>query len=208
MSSSECPLCFVLSPIGDAESDVRKRSDQVFKHIIEPVCKSASYKAVRADQISEPGIITTQIIQHITEDRMLLADLTGKNPNVFYELAVRHAVRKPYVQIIQRGERIPFDVSAIRTIEVDHHDLDSVDAAKTEILRQMQSSDRPDAVVDSPISLAMHLEVLRLSGNPAERQLGDVLGAIAELGASLAGISKRLSEPMSILPPGYCLGSA
>ena len=47
--------CFVLSPIGEAGSDIRKRSDQVLKHVIEPACKLAGYKALRADQISEPG---------------------------------------------------------------------------------------------------------------------------------------------------------
>jgi hypothetical protein len=140
MSAEQNDICFVIAPIGDDESEIRKRSDQILKHVIGPACDAAGYKAIRADQISEPGIITTQIIQHIIEDAMVVADLTGRNPNVFYELAIRHSLRKPYVQIIQRGERIPFDVSAIRTIEVDHHDLDSVEMARADILKQMEST--------------------------------------------------------------------
>ena len=41
-------------------------------------------------------MITSQVLQHVTEDALVVADLTGRNPNVFYELALRHAIRKPF----------------------------------------------------------------------------------------------------------------
>jgi len=69
---------------------------------------------MRADELAEPGIITSQVIQHIVDDQLVIADLTERNPNVFYELALRHALRKPVVQIIHRGEAIPFDVAGMR----------------------------------------------------------------------------------------------
>jgi hypothetical protein len=105
---------------------------------------------------------------------------------------LRHALRKPYVQLIQRGERIPFDVAAIRTIEVDHRDLDSVESAKLEIINQVKSMEGKDADVDSPISVAIDLEVLRKSGNPEQRQLADVLAAVGELKSGLANFSQEL----------------
>ncbi len=176
MSSEQNRICFVVAPIGDPESETRRRSDQILKHVIAPVCESAGYKPVRADQISEPGIITTQVIQHIIDDAMVIADLSGRNPNVFYELAIRHVLRKPYVQIIQIGERIPFDVSAIRTIEVDHHDLDSVELARAEILKQIQSAEARGGAVDSPISVAVDLErpsrERQAGGPPARGPIG------------------------------------
>ena len=89
--------------------------------------------------------------------RCWLTDLTGNNANVFYELAIRHAIRKPYVQIIQKGERIPFDVAGIRTIELDHTNLDSVVAAKDEIKRQMEFTATNVAKIESPISVALDL---------------------------------------------------
>lgn len=203
MSSEQNRICFVVAPIGDPESETRRRSDQILKHVIAPVCESAGYKPVRADQISEPGIITTQVIQHIIDDAMVIADLSGRNPNVFYELAIRHVLRKPYVQIIQIGERIPFDVSAIRTIEVDHHDLDSVELARAEILKQIQSAEARGGAVDSPISVAVDLNVLRGSGKQEDRQLGDLLAAVAELGSGIASVAKRLSEPANLFPSVY-----
>jgi hypothetical protein len=68
-----------------------------------------------------------------------VADLTERNPNVFYELAIRHAIRKPLIQIIKSDEQIPFDVAGTRTIPVDHRDLDSVEFAKAEIVRQIDA---------------------------------------------------------------------
>jgi len=199
---NEDRICFVITPIGESGSDIRKRSDQVLKHVIRPAAKSCGFRAIRADEISEPGIITTQVLQHIVDDPMIVADLTGQNPNVFYELAVRHALRRPYVQIIQRGERIPFDVAGVRTIEVDHRDLDSVEAAKQEIQKQMDAS-AGNGEVESPISVAADLDRLRKSENPEERQLADVLAAISDLRLGLASVQKSIAEPTQLLPPGY-----
>src|SRR5262245_29205679 len=88
----ETKTCFVIAPIGEQDSVVRKRSDQIFKYLIGPAAQECGYTALRADQIAEPGIITTQVIQHIVDDPLVVADLTGRNPNVFYELAIRHAL--------------------------------------------------------------------------------------------------------------------
>ena len=59
--------CFVISPIGDPDSDTRKRADQVLKHVIRPAVSTCGYKAVRADEIDKPGIITSQVIQHVVQ---------------------------------------------------------------------------------------------------------------------------------------------
>jgi hypothetical protein len=86
--------CFVIAPIGEDGSETRKRSDQILDHIIKPAVTECGYTAVRADKIEKPGVITSQVIQHVVEDDLIVADLTERNPNVFYELAVRHATRR------------------------------------------------------------------------------------------------------------------
>ncbi len=106
-------ICFVIAPIGETGSEIRMRSDQVLNHIIRPAAKEFGYEVMRADQLSEPGVITSQVVKHILDDAIVVADLTSRNPNVFYELAIRHAIRKPYVQVIQRGEEKPFDVAGV-----------------------------------------------------------------------------------------------
>ena len=62
MADNSEKTCFVIAPIGEPESNIRKRSDQVLKYIIRPAVESCGYKVVRADEIPEPGIITNQII--------------------------------------------------------------------------------------------------------------------------------------------------
>ncbi len=196
-------VCFVIAPIGEAESETRKRSDQILKHVICPAAIECNYNAIRADQISEPGMITSQVIQHIVDDPLVIADLTERNPNVFYELAIRHVIRKPLVQIIMKGEQIPFDVSGSRTIHVDHRDLDSVEEAKTEIVAQIQSLESDSSKLETPISVSLDLQLLKQSENPEQRSLADVLSVISELRTTVGGLEKRLESPESLVPLQY-----
>jgi len=62
--------------------------DQMLNHIITPAVNEYGYEAIREDKISEPAIITSQVIQHIIEDSLVIADLTRRNPIVFYELVI------------------------------------------------------------------------------------------------------------------------
>jgi hypothetical protein len=195
--------CFVIAPIGDADSDVRKRSDQVLKHVISPAASACGYAAVRADQISEPGLITSQVIQHVVDEPLVIADLTGSNPNVFYELAIRHALRKPLVQIIRSGDVIPFDVAPMRTVQVDIHDLDSVESAKNEIINQIKAVENDPTSVDTPISVSLDLQILRQSENPEARTLADLIAAVSEVRAGLQSIEQRLQSPEAIVPRDY-----
>ncbi len=186
----ERKICFVISPIGDEGSDTRERSDQVLKHIITAPVKQLGYTVIRADKISEPGIITTQIIEHIVDAELVIADLTDKNPNVFYELAIRHAIRKPLVQMIKKGEVIPFDVAATRIIQFDLHNLDSVASAKDEISSQVKSLEAGNSEVHNPISVSLDLKVLKESGNIEERSLADIVVAISDLRLAVTSMDK------------------
>ena len=112
---------------------------------------------------------------------LVVADLTGHNANVLYELAIRHIIRKPVVQIIQSGEKLPFDIAAQRTIQIDHKDLDSVAAAKQEISNQITAVEKDPTQVDSPISVAIDLGVLRSSQKPFESTLVEIVSLLQEI---------------------------
>jgi len=194
-------ICFVISPIGDEESVTRKRSDMVLKHIIRASVEELGYEVIRADTIGEPGIITSQIIQHIVDAQLVVADLTEKNPNVFYELALRHAIRKPLVQLIEKGEIIPFDVAATRIIQFDIKDLDSVHTAKAEILSQVKSLEAGKNESHNPVSVSLDLKMLKESSNAEERSLADIVEAISDLRLSIASVDKRLNTPEVLQTP-------
>jgi hypothetical protein len=80
--------CFYITPIGDEGSEARKHSDLFLGSLVEPALSTLALKVVRADNIAEPGIITRQVIEHLLRSRLVIADLSFHNPNVFYELAL------------------------------------------------------------------------------------------------------------------------
>jgi hypothetical protein len=108
----------VIAPIGAHGSFARTRSDYVLDRIIAPALAQCGYKAERADNIEGLSMISDEVMRRLAEDPLVVADLTSYNPNVFYELAIRHANHKPVVQIIERGSTLPFDIKDMRTIEV------------------------------------------------------------------------------------------
>jgi len=152
---------------------------------------SAGLLLFGADEIAHPGLITSQVLEHVVNDALVIADLTERNPNVFYELAVRHAIRKPVVQLIAKGEPIPFDLAVMRTITVDHHDLDSVHQAKREIVSQILAACAPDAIFETPITTALHLGDLRNSIDPEDRSRADLMAAMEILTYTLSEVSQQ-----------------
>lgn len=149
--------CFYIAPIGEEGSDARKHSDLFLGSFVEPAVEEFGLKVVRADAIDKPGIITRQIIDYVMRSRVVIADLSYHNPNVFYELALRHAVKLPIVQIARAADRVPFDINQMRTILIDTTDiytlLPKVESYRAEIASQIRRALEKDYVVDTPISI-------------------------------------------------------
>lgn len=113
------PSCFVISPIGEPGSEIRHRQDGFLREVIKPISEANGYQVERADDDKSPGIVTDRIVNKIIDADLVIADLHGHNPNVMYELAVRHATGKPLIQMAPSGERLPFDISGQNTIFYD-----------------------------------------------------------------------------------------
>ena len=116
MNEREAGECFVISPIGDEGSSARGRSDVVLSMLVAPAASRLSLDVIRADRIAEPGSITDQVIRHLIDAELVVADLTDQNPNVFYELAVRQSFGKPVVLVAERGQELPFDLRTERVV--------------------------------------------------------------------------------------------
>lgn len=184
--------CFVICPIGTEGSAVRKRSDDVLKHIIAPAVTECGYeKLVRGDEIEESGNITSQIIRRVINDDLVVADLSRHNANVFYELAIRHAARKPIVLIMERlanYKKVPFDVAQDRVIYfsmASENLLDSVASCRQHIVKQINSIEKAPDKIDSPVSSAMAAKLLLESGDSQEQVSGQVLDMIMEIRSML-----------------------
>lgn len=107
--------CFVVCPIGSDDSDTRKRSDKLLKFIIQPLCSKLDFEVIRVDNVNETDTINDTIFEYLRTADLVIADLTDHNPNAFYEIGYRNALQKPYVQLIEEGQSLPFDVANIRT---------------------------------------------------------------------------------------------
>lgn len=170
-----------MSPIGPEGSDTRERADQLLEHVIRDTMQDLGYETIRADELDEPGQISLQVIQHTVDADLVIADLTGENPNVFYELAIRHATQQPFLQIIEKGHDIPFDIYDQRTIKIDIQDLDSVNKAKDEIVNQIENIESGDYEVDSPVSTAINLQFWEESGDPQQQELAEITEVMTDM---------------------------
>lgn len=166
-------LCFYITPIGDETSEVRKHADMLLKHLVEPAFAEFKIKVIRADKIEKSGLISQQIFEHIVSTRFCVADLSFGNPNAFYELGVRHMTKLPTIQLIRKGDKIPFDVSQGRTITVDMSDiytiLDKMESARRELTEHIRNYLEPGENLkadDNPVSIYLPTLQIKLPRPP------------------------------------------
>ena len=104
--------CFVMMPFGEW-------FDRYYQEIYVPAIKDAGFEPIRADELFTTGSVVEQIWEQIEKAKLLLADLSGKNANVFYELGLAHAARKPVVFTSSNTDDVPFDLRHLRVIIYD-----------------------------------------------------------------------------------------
>jgi len=193
--------CFVICPIGDEGSPERKWSDDVLDCIITPVVEKMGYqKPIRADQINESGIITRQIVDLLIDSDLVIADLSFRNPNVCYELAVRHVAKKPFIHMIKNGHKIPFDTASNRAITVDI-DIRSANKAMEELERHISSIDSGNIETDNPIGTALTLRDLRSSGDPSQMISADLMESVQNIAAEVKALRNVRSYPIAYQDP-------
>ncbi|MEJ6402771.1 hypothetical protein [Yoonia sp. 2307UL14-13] len=171
---------FFVTPIGDQGSDERRRADAVLAHVLRPILAD-TFEITRADEIDLPGNINNDIINRLFSSDLVIADLTGLNPNVMYEVGVRHSFNLPIIQIMQDGARLPFDVVTERTIYFDLTDLSSVEEGKKKIKKYAEAAISKEKRYFGPVHAALNTAALFRSD-------GDVANAIEVLSDKIDAI--------------------
>ncbi|MCM1245716.1 MAG: hypothetical protein NC293_08760 [Roseburia sp.] len=143
--------CFIITPIGNDGSETFRKAKGVIESVIKPILLDYEFDDIKpAYEINVSGMINTQIINRIVEDDLVIANLTGNNPNVMYELCLRHVAAKPIIHICEKGTVLPFDIKDSRTIFYTD-DMLGVEELKKQMKLFMDEISYDSDCMDNPI---------------------------------------------------------
>lgn len=178
--------CFVIGPIGAENSEIRRHADWLLEGIITPVVTEFGFRIVRADKIATPGMIDSQVINHVIDAELVVADLSNWNPNVFYELGLRHMAEGAVIHMIDRAnEEIPFDVKPYRTILFGWASFNEFEQSKEDLRAQVREVLDETHAVDNPVIRARGQIKLRETASPKEQE---ILSMIEDLRSQVRGL--------------------
>lgn len=176
--------CFVISPIGDLGSDTRRQADQALKHLIKKAL-DADFEVSRGDADDNPGAITPRIISSIQAADLIVADMSGLNANVFYELAIAHGFNVPTVHIQRSADKVPFDVKDMRVVRYDLNDPDELETAQELLKKYATYAIANPSKLETPLTSAGRFHAVEASTDPVTESNKQVLEAIDELAGSV-----------------------
>lgn len=107
--NTERPKAFVVMQFSEPYNEL-------YQEVIHRICEEFKIDAKRADEVYGPGVIIADIIRQIVESKLIIAEITPANPNVYYEIGYAHALGKPTILIAEKDMRLPFDVSPFRVL--------------------------------------------------------------------------------------------
>lgn len=153
MKREKKKVCFIITPIGPTDSITRRKVNGLIDEVIEPVLSDLGYAVVVSHRITDSGTMTAAIIRNVYHADLAIANLTGNNPNVMYEVALRHACAKPIIHITEDVSSLPFDINDQRTIEYmdDMHGAHELKEKLYEMVKNISN----DGPVSNPITDAL-----------------------------------------------------
>lgn len=192
---------FFITPLGSDDSTVRRNTNGVINAVIRPVLKKHDISLIPPHEIDDPGNITKQIIAQILTADLVIADLTGLNANVMYELAIRHARRLPVIVICQHGTKLPFDIAAERTFFY-YNDM----AGTVQLTEQLDKTipialrdEKPDNPIYNGLETSIIQKITEESDDPVRSYIVEKLSMVDELSSLVKGfMSERRNNQ---LPP-------
>lgn len=117
------PVCFIISPIGESGSEIRRNADDLRDLIIIPALEPYGFTVIRGDHRSEAGQIDIDVIRAVQESELCVIDISIHNANVFYEFGRRDETGKPLILLKSKdSDEMPVDIATRRYVE---YDLDS-----------------------------------------------------------------------------------
>jgi hypothetical protein len=172
---------------------------------VKPVSDEFGLKVARGDRVPTPGQITVQIVRSLVESTLIFADLTGRNPNVYYELGVVHSFGKPVVILVDKAASLSFDTQNERVVTIGDEGEISVthaDEAKKELRSVLEVVLEDDYRAENLITSVASLRSLEdlAPRNP----LASEVAALRDLGERThQAIQDLLAKPSPTNSPDY-----
>lgn len=194
--------CFVIMPISDPPEYQAGHFQRVYKHLIAPACSKSGFVPVRADDIARTNYIVLDILRRIIDSDLVVCDLSGRNPNVLYELGIRQAFNKPVALIKDEATERVFDIQGFRYTE--YSVSLRIDAVETEVekLAKAFADTATDAAgeVNSLVQL-LGIEAATLpQRTPLSNESSLVLKAVEDVRARLVRLEDKVTERTSKAP--------
>jgi hypothetical protein len=193
-SLGEKPVCFVLMPIADTAGYEAGHFGRVYEHLLKPAILAAGYIPVRADDAVKTDYIVVGIIQKIVESAMVVCDFSARNPNVMYELGIRHAFNKPVVLVKDRRTEKIFDIQGLRYAEYD--ESLRIDAVNKDIVKISSAISETAKSSDKDLNSIVQLAGIKTAEVPAGQTISPdtklLLSAIGSLDRRLQTVEERI----------------
>jgi len=173
--------CFVICPIGAADSPERKWSDDIFDNLIVPACDKFGCKPTRSIDNDRPGDITNRILEELSSADFVIADLTTHNPNVFFELALAYDWNKPVVLLEGDGKKAPFDIASMNVISIRVASFKGTSEAMKALERHLKAILEGQKVSDNPVARFQQHRQAMASGTPTDKKIENLAAEIASL---------------------------
>jgi tetratricopeptide (TPR) repeat protein len=178
------PNAFVAMPIKEAGSQDFLHFKALYDDVIRPALAAAGYQSIRADEVQKTGAVTSDIVRRLAEVDLVLADLSDLNPNVFYELGIRHALRGSGTIMMldqARTHGLPFDVMPYRAI-LYTSDLPGIAKLRAELQTlaaslAVRSVEHRDSPVHDAVSV-LPVDVPSSAAGKVDRAISDELAAL------------------------------
>lgn len=174
----------MITPIGVAGSSQRKHADWVFR-FLKAECDERSIKLERADKMTGSPMITSRIFEALSTADYCVADLTGLNANVFYELGVRHSFRLPVIHIAHVGTELPFDNAQHDTVFFDLSDCTSMEELSSAVGKQLDVKVDINRPVSNPLTVALGSIEVSKSGDSSDQVMRQLLERVGSLELTL-----------------------
>lgn len=186
--------CYIISQVGHPDTPERKWADFIRQYIIKPAVTAYDYEEpARAD---DPGRdpIMTDIIQQMFDADLVVADLTDCNPNVCYELGIRHCAKKPTIHLIKTGQLPPFDLGGNKAIFVDETYV-TVTKAIEDIKARIKAIENDPNPFYSQVHVHIELKNLQI----LEQGGTATFASLVPLFSEMVGIQRNMNEQLTKL---------